>query len=61
MYSLMNYGDIKLGTWYPRVEICKVVEGMVTLHYLIPWCNVEYNAEVTSISAAGSSVIKLKP
>ncbi|MCB2221800.1 MAG: phytoene desaturase [Bacteroidetes bacterium] len=31
LYSLMNYGDIKLGTWYPQGGIYKVVEGMVQL------------------------------
>ncbi len=31
LYSLMNYGDIKLGTWYPMGGMIKVVEGMVKL------------------------------
>lgn len=31
LYSLMNYGDIKLGTWYPEGGIYKVIEGMVKL------------------------------
>jgi len=31
LYSLMNYGDIKLGTWYPEGGMYKVVEGMVEL------------------------------
>lgn len=31
LYSLMNYGDIVLGTWYPKGGIYKVIEGMVTL------------------------------
>ncbi len=31
LYSLMNYGDIKLGTWYPEGGMYKVVEGMVKL------------------------------
>ena len=31
MYSLMNYADIALGTWYPRGGMHKIVEGMVTL------------------------------
>ena len=31
LYSLMNYGDIKLGTWYPQGGMYKVVEGMVDL------------------------------
>lgn len=28
LYSLMNYADIKLGTWYPMGGMHKIVEGM---------------------------------
>lgn len=28
LYSLMNYADIKLGTWYPHEGMYKIVEGM---------------------------------
>lgn len=28
LYSLMNYADIKLGTWYPHGGMYKIVEGM---------------------------------
>jgi phytoene desaturase len=31
LYSLMNYGDMKLGTWFPKGGMFKVVEGMVKL------------------------------
>jgi phytoene desaturase len=31
LYSLMNYADIKLGTWYPQGGMYKVVEGMYSL------------------------------
>ena len=31
LYSLMNYADIKLGTWYPKGGMHKIVEGMVKL------------------------------
>jgi len=31
LYSLMNYGDIKLGTWYPVGGMYNVVEGMIEL------------------------------
>ena len=31
LYSLMNYADIKLGTWYPKGGMYKVVEGMYDL------------------------------
>ena len=31
LYSLMNYADIKLGTWYPAGGMYKIVEGMYRL------------------------------
>lgn len=31
LYSLMNYADISLGTWYPLGGMFKIVEGMVAL------------------------------
>lgn len=31
LYSLMNYADINLGTWYPKGGMHKIVEGMVAL------------------------------
>ena len=50
LYSLMNYADIKLGTWYPKGGMYGIVEGMhklatelgVTFHF---GCNVK-NIEV---------------
>lgn len=31
LYSLMNYADMGLGTWYPKGGMFKIIEGMVTL------------------------------
>ncbi len=31
LYSLMNYADMSLGTWYPKGGMHKIVEGMVKL------------------------------
>lgn len=31
LYSLMNYADIKLGTWYPQGGMYSIVEGMYRL------------------------------
>jgi phytoene desaturase len=31
LYSLMNYADMSLGTWYPEGGMYKVVQGMVAL------------------------------
>ncbi len=62
LYSLMNYGDIKLGTWYPVGGMYSVVEGMVELAVslgvkLIYNCPVEKlevsGANITSVIAAG--------
>jgi phytoene desaturase len=62
LYSLMNYGDIKLGTWYPVGGMYKVVEGMVELAtslgvkfiYNSPVESLEVkNGTITSVIAAG--------
>ncbi len=31
LYSLMNYADMSLGTWYPKGGMYKIVEGMTAL------------------------------
>ena len=31
LYSLMNYADIKLGTWYPQGGMYKIVEGIFSV------------------------------
>jgi phytoene desaturase len=31
LYSLMNYADLVLGTWYPMGGMYKIIEGMVSL------------------------------
>ena len=31
LYSLMNYADLKLGTWYPQGGMHKIVDGMKSL------------------------------
>jgi phytoene desaturase len=31
LYSLMNYADMKLGTWYPMGGMGKIIDGMVEL------------------------------
>ncbi|NVO21602.1 MAG: phytoene desaturase [Bacteroidetes bacterium] len=64
LYSLMNYGDIKLGTWYPKGGMYKVVEGMVQLAesmgvefiYNSPVSSIEVeNGKVSSVTAGGIS------
>ncbi len=54
LYSLMNYADIALGTWYPMGGMHKIVEGMVQLAeengvsflYNQPVTNIEVTAGV---------------
>ena len=48
LYSLMNYADIKLGTWYPQGGMYAVVNGMYTLakELGVQFC---FNEEVTGI------------
>lgn len=52
LYSLMNYGDIKLGTWYPMGGMYRVVEAM---HELAVSLGVEFifGTEVEKIEVAG--------
>lgn len=49
LYSLMNYADMKLGTWYPQGGMYKIIEGMVKL---AKEKGVEfiYNSSVSAIS-----------
>ena len=48
LYSLMNYADIKLGTWYPQGGMYKIVEAMFSLakELGVKFC---FNCDVTAI------------
>ncbi|RSK46998.1 phytoene desaturase family protein [Hymenobacter rigui] len=48
LYSLMNYADLALGTWYPMGGMHKIVEGMVRLAEE-RGVRLEYNQEVRQI------------
>jgi len=48
LYSLMNYADIKLGTWYPQGGMYRVVEGMYSLAKELG-VNFYFDRNVTSI------------
>ena len=48
MYSLMNYAEIELGTWYPMGGMHKIVEGMVKLAEA-KGVKFRYHANVTKI------------
>ncbi len=48
LYSLMNYADIKLGTWYPQEGMYKIVEGMVSVAEELG-VRFVFNSDVTEI------------
>ncbi len=58
LYSLMNYADIQLGTWYPKGGMFKVVEGMVTLAESLG-VKFHYDEAVTSVNIAGKNITHL--
>jgi phytoene desaturase len=49
LYTLMNYADIALGTWYPKGGMYKVVEAMVALAREFG-VKFHFNSEVTQLS-----------
>ena len=49
LYSLMNYADIKLGTWYPNGGMYKIVEGMYKLSIELG-VKFHFNCDVTAIN-----------
>ncbi len=54
LYSLMNYADIKLGTWFPRGGMYKIVEGMHKLA-LEKGVKFHFNQTVTAINVEGGT------
>ncbi len=58
LYSLMNYADMSLGTWYPMGGMHKIVEGMESLARE-KGVTFEYNAEVTSVSIENKQIKKI--
>lgn len=59
MYSLMNYAEIKLGTWYPMGGMHLIVKGMVDLA-LSKGVQIEYHAEVSGFAIEGGKVKGVK-
>ena len=55
LYTLMNYADISLGTWYPKGGMYKVVEGMETLARDLG-VKFRFNCEVSDLSVKGSRI-----
>lgn len=55
LYSLMNYADLSLGTWYPKGGMNSVVKGMVKLAEELG-VDIKLNEEVTNFSFSGNKI-----
>jgi len=55
LYSLMNYADISLGTWYPMGGMHKIVEAMVKIAQN-KGVEFRYNHEVTGFEIKNQSI-----
>jgi phytoene desaturase len=58
MYSLMNYAEIQLGTWYPMGGMHEIVKGMVALAEE-KGVKFLYNQNVTKIDVVAAKVKKV--
>jgi phytoene desaturase len=59
MYSLMNYADLALGTWYPKGGMHKIIEGMVALAEELG-VDFKYNQTVTNITILNGHAKEVK-
>lgn len=59
LYSLMNYADIALGTWYPKKGMHEIIRAMVSLAEE-KGVNIRYSAEVEEIEVAEGKVKQLR-
>ena len=55
LYSLMNYADIKLGTWYPEGGVYSVVKAMATLAEELG-VQIHYSHDVKEVVMNGNTV-----
>lgn len=55
LYTLMNYADVSLGTWYPMGGMHKIVEGMVSVAKNLG-VKFEYNSEVEKLNVRNKKV-----
>ncbi len=53
LYSLMNYADMVLGTWYPTGGMHKIIDGMVSLAQSLG-VKMEFNSAVQRIDVEGT-------
>ncbi len=59
LYTLMNYADLKLGTWYPVGGMYSVIEGMKSVAEEMG-ARFHMNSEVEEIAVNGESAVGLK-
>ncbi|HCS21227.1 MAG TPA: phytoene desaturase [Bacteroidetes bacterium] len=59
LYSLMNYADIALGTWYPKKGMYEIVSGMYKLAMELG-VEFDFNAEVTGLSIRNNQVTRVE-
>ncbi len=57
LYSLMNYADIVLGTWYPMGGMHKIVEGMTSLA-IEKGVEIVLDCEVKNLQSEKGKVVK---
>jgi phytoene desaturase len=58
LYSMMNYADLGLGTWYPKGGMNQIVQGMVAVAKE-QGVKFQLNTEVTRIEVIGKDARKL--
>jgi phytoene desaturase len=59
LYTLMNYADMALGTWYPMDGMHKIVEGMITVAEGLG-VKFEFSSEVEKINVNGNEAQSLQ-
>jgi phytoene desaturase len=59
LYSLMNYADIALGTWYPKKGMHEIVRGMVELAEE-KGVKIRYSSEVASIDVKNGEATQVR-
>ncbi len=58
LYSLMNYADIKLGTWYPKGGMCNIADAMYKLALELG-VKFQFNTDVTKIEVLNKRAKKV--
>ncbi len=58
LYSLMNYADMALGTWYPKGGMFKIVEGMTAVAKE-QGVKFEFNSNVSGFEMNGNAIEKI--